>query len=158
MVPELRRAFNAHFTEQRYRDLLRDLEGEAGHPIGFRVCETPLFLTAELTRELTQAVRELADAVTSPEYLQAAERAVPPGLSVPGENAHTTFLQIDFALVRGEDGGYLPQLIELQGFPSLYSFQWLLEWVIRRHYDLPAEFSPISPASARAPTLTACAT
>jgi hypothetical protein len=142
MVPELRRAFNAQFTEERYRDLVRHLESEAGHPVGFRVCETPLFLTEELTRDLAQAVRELSDAVTSPEYLKAAERAVPPGLAVPGEDAHTTFLQIDFALVRGDDGRYLPQLIELQGFPSLYSFQWLLEWVVREHYDLPADYTP----------------
>lgn len=142
MIPELRRAFNAQFTEERYRDFLRHLESEAGHPIGFRVCETPLFLTEELTRDLVQAVEELTDTVLSPGYLRAAERAVPPGLAVPNEDAHTTFLQIDFALVKKEGGGYLPQLIELQGFPSLYSFQWLLEWVVREHYDLPADFTP----------------
>jgi hypothetical protein len=56
---------------------------------------------------------------------------------VPGQDAHTTFLQVDFALARGEDGRLMPQLIELQGFPSVYGFQWLIERAFREVYDIP---------------------
>ncbi len=132
MVPELRRDFNSRFTEERYQEKVRRLEAEAGHPIGFRICETPLFLSAQVTRELAEAVEEIVDTVISPAYLKESERAIPPGLAVPGEDAHTTFLQIDFALVQGADGAIHPQLIELQGFPSVYSFQWLLDRVTRQ--------------------------
>jgi hypothetical protein len=141
MIPELRRAFNSRFTEETYRAKVQSLEAEAGHPIDFRICETPVFLDEALTRDLLQAVDEIVDVAISPEYLKESERAVPPGLAVPGDEGHTVFLQIDFALVEGEDGRYLPQLIELQGFPSVYAFQWLLDRGTRRFHDIPAEFT-----------------
>ncbi|MFP5285393.1 MAG: hypothetical protein ACLGI9_06620, partial [Thermoanaerobaculia bacterium] len=143
MHPDLRRAYNAAFTPARYEALLRELEREAGCAPGFRICETPLFLTEDLTRRLVEAAHEMLAAVTSEAYLKEAGRAVPPGLAVPGEDAHTTFLQVDFALTRGEDGEIIPQLIELQGFPSLYGFQWVLEKAFRRCFETaPGGWTP----------------
>jgi hypothetical protein len=143
MIPDLRRAYNAAFTEERYQAMVRDLERDAGCPSVFRISETPVFLSAELTRELVAAAHEVLAAVTSDEYLKVAGRAVPPSLAVPGAEGHTQFLQVDFAVVRGEDGNLTPRLIELQGFPSLYGFQWLLEREFRSHFPaIPAEVSP----------------
>jgi hypothetical protein len=142
MIPELRRAFNAAFRAESYAAMLRWLEEEAGFPVPFRVCETPLFLTRELTAELERAAHEVLAAVTAPDYLRSAERAVPPRYAVPRENAHTTFLQVDFALAAGAGGEVVPRLIELQGFPSLYGFQWLLERAYRAHFAIGAELSP----------------
>ncbi len=142
MVPEIRRAFNAAFTEDRYQAVVNDLEAAVGFPVGFRICETPLFLDERLTRELVAAAHEITGIVTSEEYLREAGRALPPGGAVSGDEGHTVFLQVDLALVRGEDGAITPRLIELQGFPSLYAFQWLLDQVYREHYDLPEGFSP----------------
>ena len=138
MVPELRHAFNSRFTEETYRAKVQYLEAEAGHPIDFRICETPVFLDEALTRDLVQAVDEIVDVVVSPEYREASDRAVPARLAVPGDEKHTVFLQIDFALVEGEGGRYVPQLIELQGFPSVYAFQWLLDRETRRLHEIPA--------------------
>src|SRR5262245_15439092 len=117
MIPEIRRAFNSQFTEQRYQEMIRDLERDAGCPVDFRVSETPLFFSDRLIRQLIEAADEMLAAVTSEEYLRQADRAVPPHLRVPGDEGHTVFLQVDFAIVRGEDGELEPQLIELQGFP-----------------------------------------
>lgn len=141
MVPEIRRAFNDAFTHERYLALVQDLEAAAGFPIGFRIAETPIFLDERLTRELVRGVEEIVAAINSEDYLRQAARAIPPGLAVPGEDAHTTFLQIDFALVR-EDGEIVPRLIELQGFPSLYAFQWLLDEVVREHWPVPEGLTP----------------
>ncbi|HEV7515655.1 MAG TPA: hypothetical protein VGR07_05080 [Thermoanaerobaculia bacterium] len=145
MVPELRRAFNADFTADKYAALQRDLDAAVGFPIGFRLCETPLFLSGELTRDLERAAYEVAAAVTSPAYLAAAGRAVPPELAVPGEEGLPTFLQVDFALVRdpADASRIVPRLIELQAFPSLYGFQWLIDRGYRSHYPaMPAGFTP----------------
>lgn len=142
MIPELRRAYNEAFTGERYAAMIRDLEAEVGFPIDFRISETPLFLTGELTRELQKAAWEiLADAMAG-ETLRHTERAIPPGLSVPGETPHPLFLQIDFALVRDESGAIVPRLIELQGFPSLYGFQWLLDRGFHSRFEIPAGVSP----------------
>ena len=64
MIPELRRAYNRAFAEERYLGMLRDLEAEIGFPIDFRVSETPLFLTADMTRELQRAAWDILGAVT----------------------------------------------------------------------------------------------
>ncbi|MEA2692523.1 MAG: hypothetical protein QOJ16_1910 [Acidobacteriota bacterium] len=148
MVPELRRAFNESFTPDRYAALQRHLDGAVGFHIDFRVCETPLFLSGELTRDLERAAYEVVAAVTSPAYLAEAGRAVPPGLAVPGDEGLPTFLQVDFALVRDprdpeNASRIVPRLIELQAFPSLYGFQWLLERGYRSCYPaLPADWTP----------------
>lgn len=137
-----RKAFNAAFTEARHQEVLAVIEREAGFPADFRISETPVFLTEELTREFVRAAWEIAAAVIDPAYLAQTDRALPSGLAVPGEDAHTTFLQIDFAVARGEDGRLTPQLIELQGFPSVYAFQWLLERAFREAYAIPESLTP----------------
>jgi hypothetical protein len=143
MVPDIRRAYNADFTQKRYDDMVCDLERDAGCPSIFRICETPLFLSERLTRELIVASDEVLGFVTSEEYLKQSDRAVPPHLRVPGDEGHTVFFQVDFAIVRGEDGELTPRLIELQGFPSLYGFQWLLEKEFRSHFPaVPEDWSP----------------
>jgi hypothetical protein len=143
MVPDIRRAYNAGFTQQRYEEMVRDLERDAGCPSIFRICETPLFLSERLTRELITASNEILGFVTSGEYLKQSDRAVPPHLRVPGDEGHTVFFQVDFAITRGEDGELTPRLIELQGFPSLYGFQWLLEKEFRSHFPaVPDDWSP----------------
>lgn len=143
MVPDIRRAYNAAFTQPRYEEMLQALEGDSGVPTVFRISETPIFLSEPLTRELIEASHEVLAAVTSEEYLKQAGRAVPPELAVPGDEGHTVFFQVDFAIVRGEDGALTPRLIELQGFPSLYGFQWLLEKEFRSHFPaIPDGWSP----------------
>ncbi|HSK77304.1 MAG TPA: toll/interleukin-1 receptor domain-containing protein [Thermoanaerobaculia bacterium] len=143
MIPEIRHAYNRAFTPEKYQALEDDLVRSAGCAPGFRICETPLFLSEALARRLTEAAHEVLAQVTSESYLKESVRAVPPALAVPGEEAHPVFLQIDFALVPGEDGELVPQLIELQGFPSLYGFQWILEKSFRRCFEaIPAGFTP----------------
>jgi len=134
MVPELRRAFNAAFTEEKHRALLAGLAREVGFAVDFRVSETPIFLDVAVSRRLAEAADDVLAAVTAPGYLEAARRAVPPDLAVPGPEGHPPFLQVDFALTWGAEGELLPQLIELQGFPSLYGFQWLLDRETRRAF------------------------
>jgi hypothetical protein len=142
MRSKIRQAYNAAFTDEKYAELLGYLESRLGFPVDFRIAETPVFLDEELTREVVKAGWEIARTVTSPEYLAGADRAIPPGLAVPNENAHTTFLQVDFALARDEEGRIVPRLIELQGFPSLYAFQWLLEKAFRDTFGIAEDLAP----------------
>jgi hypothetical protein len=49
---------------------------------------------------------------------------------------------IDFAIAEGTDGTYQPQLIELQGFPSLFAFELLQAQALALAYDMPKGFTP----------------
>jgi hypothetical protein len=146
MDREQRQAFNAAWSEERHQRMLGVIEREAGFPADFRISETPLFLDAETTRELVRAGWEIATAVTDPAYLAHTGRALPPGLVLPARDTHTSFLQVDFALALDEtdreNGRMVPRLIELQGFPSLYAFQWLLERAFRETYGIPEHLTP----------------
>ncbi len=124
MIPSLRRAFNAAFTPEGYEAYKARLTEAAGCRIGFRVCETPVFLPADLRDAMVAGALEIWEQLSRPEALLRSKAAVPPEFDVPGSDDHPLFAQADFAIV--EDGGRLvPRLIELQGFPSLYAFQYL---------------------------------
>ena len=46
MIPELRRAYNASYTNEHYSEYRRRLEARGGMEIPFRLAETPVFLVA----------------------------------------------------------------------------------------------------------------
>ena len=122
MIPELRRSFNAAFTEERYAATQRRLEERLGCRIHFRMCETPVLLPPALRDAMVRAAREILQELSTKDQLAFSREAIPADLDVPGEGLHPFCAQVDFAVV--EDGGRLhPRLIELQAFPSLYGFQ-----------------------------------
>jgi hypothetical protein len=124
VIPSLRRAYNAAFTQQKYDDYRRSLEAEAGCPIEFRLCETPIFLPPELRDEMVRSATEIWEELSTPENLHRSLEAVPVPLDVPGAGDHPLFAQADFAITSdGPEGALAARLIELQAFASLYAFQ-----------------------------------
>lgn len=126
MIPELRRAYNAAFSDARYRAYQAELEREARCPIGFRLAETPFFLPPTLRDEIVRNAQEIVQALATPEHQAYSLAAVPPDFDTPRCDDHPLFLQVDFGLAHEPDradGPVVPRLIELQGFPSLYAFQ-----------------------------------
>lgn len=142
MIPELREQFNRTFTPQRYQSFVEDVNQAADYSLEFRLCETPLFLDDSLRDRLLYAVEDIVKQLRLPDFRAYCQSAIPPGYTVFHEDEHPTFLQIDFALCQDDNDRYLPQLIELQGFPSLYCFQHLLDLKIRDHFDIPGTMSP----------------
>jgi len=137
MVKDIRSLYNAGFSEEKYNSFIEDLNTSAGVKLDFRVCETPLFLSAELTKTLEKACFEIIAQLDNDEYRKYAESSIPEGLAVPNRADHPVFLQIDFAICEDGKGGFIPKLIELQGFPSLYGFQVYYDDVFQRHFKLP---------------------
>ncbi len=60
------------------------------------------------------------------EFKKYSEPAVPKMFLVPNEDEHPLFFLLDFAICRNENG-FVPMLIEMQGFPSHFFFMSLLE-------------------------------
>ncbi len=140
MIPHLRQRFNAAFTPEKYQELLNTINTEFGEPATFRVAESPVFIPKKLKEQLLQGIEDISAVLTRPDFRQISEAAIPPHLRVPDEDEHSIFLQYDFGICRDSAGNLTPQLIELQGFPSLYFYQHLLAQAYRRHYDIPADF------------------
>jgi hypothetical protein len=141
MIPEIRARYNALFDETAYAAYVNAINTELKYPADFRVCETPLFVSAEFKQKLIAAAEGVISAISAPGYRQRTEAAIPPGCYVPDEDEHPNMLQIDFAICLDEHGAFVPRLIELQGFPSLFCFQAFLDEVTRRHLWIPDGFS-----------------
>jgi hypothetical protein len=133
MHPELRQRFNADFTADKYAALLRCVNEGTKWPADFRISETPIFLTREFTDEAIYAANQIAAQTQTPEFAIHASAAIPPGFEVPNESKHPEFLIVDLAVC--EEGHRLtPRLIELQAFPSLFAFQFLLLGCMRKAF------------------------
>lgn len=122
MDPRYRIPFNVAFSDALYRAYASDLEATVG-PIPFRLAESPVFIPTELERQLIEASEEILDQLSEPANLERMKAAVPARWATPGLEGLPSFTQVDFAIVRAEDGTLTPRLIELQGFPSLTAFQ-----------------------------------
>ena len=122
MIPELRRAYNAGFSEERYRSYAKRLSERGGIEIPFRLAETPVFLPPALRDEMVAASLEIFRQLSTPAALQRSLAAVPQRFDVPGCDDLPVFAVTDFAVAQ-EAGRLVPRLIELQAFPTLYAFQ-----------------------------------
>src|SRR3954453_11632433 len=133
MEPELRARFNADFTPEKYAALLRCVNEATKWPADFRISETPIFLTREFTQEVVKAANEIAAQTQTPEFGRHSARAIPQGWEVPNESKHPEFLIVDLGICE-ENGGLVPRLIEMQAFPSLFAFQFLLLGCMRKTF------------------------
>jgi len=124
VIEPLRSAFNASWTERAYEAYKERLAESAGSAIGFRVCESPVFLPPALRDAMVEGALEIWDQLLQPAALERSKAAVPPEFDVPAGDDHPLFAQADFAIAE-VDGRLAPRLIELQGFASLYAFQLL---------------------------------
>ncbi len=141
MHKTVRAAYNAAFNDEKYQKFLNAVYTKYNHKPAFRISETPVFVPNLLKEKLFTACNEIADTICRPDFKELSKGAILPGQFVPGEDNHTTFLQMDFGITLDENGELDPQLIEVQGFPSLYFFQHLLSNAYIEHFDIPSNYS-----------------
>lgn len=141
MVPSLREEFNKNFTKEKYEAFLKDLHAVHPRAIEFRVAETPIFIPVSFKHKLLDACESIVDIIVDPRFVELTNKAIPGNLNVPGENGHSHFIAFDFGICINEDGEYEPQLIEMQGFPSLFAYEVTLDDVFRKHFTIPGNYS-----------------
>ncbi|MBN8674580.1 MAG: hypothetical protein J0L56_10625 [Chitinophagales bacterium] len=141
MIPAIRQQFNADFTNTKYEAFLKELHAAHEGAIEFRVAETAVFVPKDFTTKIIDACESIVDIIVDPSFKELTKNAIPKGLEVPGENEHSHFIAFDFGICINDKGEYEPQLIEMQGFPSLFAYEILVDDVFRDHFEVPAGFS-----------------
>lgn len=136
MIPELREKYNSQFKEENYNNLVKELDSAFNLKIDFRIAETPIFIPKPLLAEILNASNQIVSSLKTPQFKEYAKRALPKELEVPNEDDHPSLLAIDFAICKEPNGNFIPQLIELQGFASLYCYQELLDSAMRNNFDI----------------------
>jgi hypothetical protein len=141
MIPELRKKFNQEFSQDKYESFLKDLHSKHPGAIEFRVAETPVFVSRLFAQKLIDACESIVDVITDPGFKQLTGRSIPKNDLVPNENDHAHMIAFDFGVCVNDQGELEPQLIEMQGFPTLFGFQVYYPSVIKKHFDVPKNFS-----------------
>ena len=142
MIPAIRAAFNVQFTEAKYKRYLALLNAPFKDPIPFRIAETPVFIDRDFKMQLLDAGDYICQFITHPSFSNQTADAIHKGLHIPNEATLPECIVIDFAIAEGQDGKMMPQLIELQGFPSLFAFELLQAQALEKVFHLPKNFSP----------------
>jgi hypothetical protein len=141
MVPTVRKAFNEDFTEKQYQKFLKALNVPHPGAIEFRIAETPVFVPAGFTRKMIEACEHIVDVINDPRFKELTERSIPTGERVPNENDHAHMIAFDFGVCTNEDGELEPQLVEMQGFPTLFGFQVLYPELLREYFQVPPNYT-----------------
>lgn len=138
VIPELRRDFNSRFRPETFRRMLHGLDAVARTHVSFPIAETPCFFPKPLLDEMAAVGAELAHRlVDDPAYLAKSLAAIPEEWRAADQDAHPHFLTADFGLVREPNGRLAPRLVEMQAFPSIFGFQWVLSEAYRAAFGLP---------------------
>jgi len=137
MVATIRDDFNKNFTPEKYKAFLDDLNSYHPGEIEFRVAETPVFIDKAFTKKLIDACEQIVDVIVRPDFKTLTESSIPSQVKMESENEHTDFIAFDFGICVDLNGIFSPQLIEMQGFPSLFAYQVLHNEVTRKHFHIP---------------------
>lgn len=141
MLPEIRQRYNASFTDETYEAFVAQIKEDFPNTLEFRVAETPAFIPKALTQRLVQAGEDIIDVMIQPDFKAKTERAIPADQRVPNEPDICTLLTLDFAVCKDEQGEFTPQLIEMQGFATLYGYQAYIGDMYKRFFYCPKGFT-----------------
>ncbi|MCU0385076.1 MAG: glutathionylspermidine synthase family protein [Flavihumibacter sp.] len=141
MVSSWRTSFNQQFTKERYEAFLNDLHSSYPGEIEFRVAETPILADKAFKQKVLDACERIVDRILEPDFKTITERSIPPAERVPNETPFAHMIAFDFGICENEQKELEPQLIEMQGFPTLFGFQVYYPEVLRRHFDIPENYS-----------------
>ncbi len=142
MIPSIRQEYNSRFTPELYEAYIKKLNSNHPGAIEFRVAETPVFVPKGFTQQMIDACESIVDVIVDPKFMELTERAVPDNVRVPNENSRSHFIAFDFGVCENEEGKLEPQLIEMQGFPTMFAFQAYQPEVVTNSFWVPDGFDP----------------
>lgn len=141
MIQSFREQFNASFTPEKYDAFLKDITSDFNFAPTFRIAETPFFIPEELKKQIQQGCEEVISFIKKSDFKNLTKRSIDLNTLVPNEDAHSQFLAIDFGVCE-ENGKIVPKLIEIQGFPSVFNFQYHLFQKFLKFYPFLKDTTP----------------
>ncbi|WP_419870669.1 hypothetical protein [Chryseobacterium sp. CT-SW4] len=145
MIPQYRERFNREFTPEKYEQLKESLSKKSGVEINFRISESPVFLSQQFKDQLLDTCREIFNQIKKLPQ-ERLQKIIPEKYNVPNDTSHPHFFCIDFGICQNEAGDIEPQLIELQAFPSLFSFLKIYEETVCEVYPFLNELRNTHPS------------
>jgi len=136
----LRTSFLNEYSQEKYAAYLSEIESFAQTKLAFRVAETPVFISKDLKLKMEETADAVIDLIKDKEFKNLTEHSIPNAFNMPGENDFPQLMVFDFGICKNNTGEIEPQLIEMQGFPSLFGFQYLCDELTKKHFDIPENY------------------
>ena len=140
MNKQLREAFNQTFSKEHYENYVHQFESIAAIKPGFRIAETPVFIDKSFKKLMLETGEEIIDFIFSPDFKALTEKSIPESLKFANEDDYPQMMVFDFGICKDERGNIVPKLIELQGFPSLFAFQYYSDLFTRNYTTIPDNY------------------
>ncbi len=137
MQKELRQRFNDHFSEEKYAAYLLQIENLHQGTLEFRVAETPVFIPKDFTQKMLDACEDIINILVEADFKEHTKKAIPKDIIAGDEKDHPEFIAFDFGICENSSGALEPQLIEMQGFPTLFAFQAFHTAISKLYADVP---------------------
>lgn len=141
MISAIRTWYNENFDKEKYKAYINELSNKYPDALQFRVAETPIFIDKGFTQKMISACESIVDVITGYNFKSLTAHAIPADVKVPNENGRTQFIAFDFGVCYNDKGELEPQLIEMQGFPTLFAFQVIQDEVARKYLNIPEGYS-----------------
>jgi len=141
MQKDLRNQFNDFFTEEKYEAYKKEIEALSPGNLDFTLAETPVFISKEFTDKMLATCEHVVDAIVNPSFNLHTQSAIPNNANIANEKNYPDFLIFDFGICENEQQEIEPQLIEMQGFPSLFAFQALHSSITFNYANVPDNYS-----------------
>jgi hypothetical protein len=142
MVKELRQQFNSNFTKEKYEAYVKQIEALHPGALDFRNAETPIFIPKDFTKKMLDACEDIIDVIVDDKFMALTERGIPEDIKIPNQKKQAQFIAFDFGICQNDSGQLEPQLIEMQGFPTLFAFQAFHSEITTAYANVPDNFSP----------------
>lgn len=140
MDKKIRAAFNNQFTEEKYKSYLNEFDIIGNHSLDFRIAETPIFIPKEFREKMLDTCEYIIDFIKDTNFKSITDNSIPSKYKIPNEEDFPSVLVIDFAVCNNKQNVPEPQLIEMQGFPSLYGFQVINDEITRNYAQVPDNY------------------
>jgi hypothetical protein len=141
MVKELRQQFNSNFTKEKYEAYVKEIDALHPGALDFRNAETPIFIPKEFTNKMLAACEDIIDVIVDEKFMALTERGIPKDIKIPNQKKQSQFIAFDFGICQNEAGELEPQLIEMQGFPTLFAFQAFHSELTAKYANVPGNYS-----------------
>ena len=141
MIHLLRDNYNAQFNPTLYNQYCASFEEIHPNAIEFRLAETPIFVDKNFKEKMLSTCEYIVDEILKKNFTLHTNAALPPDFIGLNEKKHPECMVFDFGVCGDEMGEICPQLIEMQGFPSLFAFQVLQDKMCKKYMDIPENYT-----------------
>ncbi len=132
---------NHLYSAERHHSFIKKLEQNIGASIDFRIAEMPIFVNNSLKKKLENYAKEIIIECIDLQSDSRYNNQIPELYKVPHQSSKPLFSVVDFAITQDADGEYIPKVVELQGFPSLFGYQYFYANTILQEYPFSNNYS-----------------